>query len=647
MKLLRLLPNNSVVNGSRLRLLLPFWRFVRPQRWRLSVLGLLFVLNQATTIVIPIAIGRVLDQVIPGGDQSGLNAIVIALCAFLALKCILIFLERELSALTGSLIVRNVRAKLHAHFLRMSLRFLDEYQVGRVVSRVMGDTECVKNLLFSGINSLASAARFIFVLSTLLVLDWKLALVSCAILPIFLAIFWRYTDGVKPAYSELNDAGAQLYADANETFSGVRVVKTYCGQRRANSRFVSRTHDMLRRSLAVSRSQHLVTVIWEGSAWLSLIVLLWYGGYQVLAGTLTVGQLVTFYGLLGQLQGPVADLIGFNAALQPALVSVEKIEEVFRTQPEIADDASALSAAPLRGEIEFQDVSFTYKNGPDLHAGGDSSERSAGSKTTRRTHTLENISFRVHPGQCVAVIGASGSGKSTLLNLLARLYDVDSGAIKVDGIDIRQYRLRSYLSNFAIVLQDTFLFRGTIRDNIRYARWEASEAEIVHAAKLGGAWEFIAQLDQGLDTPCAERGVSLSGGQKQRIALARAILADPRILMLDEATSALDSHTEAQVQAAIERIMQGRTTFVVAHRLSTITSADLIIVLDAGRIVEMGSHADLLRAAGRYCQMLREQYGRVQENLRRADGHARVRDSSRRERDNGFSSRRMAVTQSS
>jgi len=574
-----------------------------------------FVINQATTVVLPVALGKVLDEILPQSNRQMLNTVVVLLLAFLVVKSLLTFIERELSVLLGAFIVRDVRIQLHAHFLRMSLRFLDDYQVGRVVSRIMGDTECVKNLLISAtLNASASAVRFVFILGTLIYLDWKMTLVSCAVLPFFLLGFWKFANTTKVGYCELNEDQGNLVSSVNETFNGVRVVKTYCGERRANASMLGRMHDIMRKSLHVSHMQHLLTVVWEGTAWLSLIALIWYGGNRVIDHDLSIGQMVAFYGLLGQLQGPIADLININAALQPALVSIHEIENVLKTPPEIIDRPGARDAGELRGEIEFSNVEFTYKTARKEES--KDPMRALIEAQRPRMHTLTGISFHAKAGECVAIVGASGSGKSTLLNLLGRLYDADAGGIRVDGMDIRDYRLSSYLKNFGIVLQENFLFRGTIRDNIRYARLDASESEIIDAARRAGAWEFIEELPDGLDTWCAERGMSLSGGQKQRLSIARAILANPRILILDEATSALDSHTEAQVQGALDELMRGRTTFIVAHRLSTIVGASKIVVLERGQIVECGGHDELLKKNGRYAEMFTEQFGKVQEHFK-------------------------------
>lgn len=581
-------------DGKKWRILKRFWSFVRPHTNWLIFLCLCFIVNQALVVVMPVGFGLVVDRILPAHDAHELNLVALGLCAFLVVRSLTMFLERETSALVGSLVVRDVRMQLHGHLLNMSLRYLDEYQIGRIVSRVLGDTECVRSLLLNGfINGTASAVRLLFILTTLLFIDWRLTLVSSITVPFFLFGFWRSANKMKPAYRELNDDNTLLSASVTETFSGMRVVKTYRGERRAKLDFVVRLHNLLRKHLYVCRSQHLITVLWEATASISVIAMLWYGGHRVLAGSVTIGSLVAFFGLLGQLHGPIADLINLNATLQPAFASIENLDQILDEEPEIVDASDALSAKRLGGKIEFCDVDFSYK--------------SAGDSPSRKK-TLQNISFTVNPGDCVAIVGASGTGKSTLINLLARLYDVDSGCIKVDNIDIRRYQRKSYLANIAIVLQDNFLFRGNLRDNIRYSRWQATEEEIIAAAKMAGAWDFICSKNEALDTLCGEHGLTLSGGQRQRIALARAILAKPSILILDEATSALDTHTENKIQSALNTVMRNCTTFIVAHRLSTIRNADKILVLDGGTVAECGSHEELIARNGIYANMYKLQY---------------------------------------
>jgi len=604
-----------------------FWGFVHPHRHLVYLLFACTLINQSMTVVMPLAIGQVLDSVLPRHDGALLNLIALGLLLYVLLRAFYIYVNRELVAVTGLRIVRDVRTRLHVHMQAMSLSFLENYQVGRLVSRIMSDTDAIRNLLLGGIvNTASNAFRLIFISATLLWIDWRLTLVSCFTLPFFVAGIAGLIRRLKPAHKELSEDNARIWAKASETFSGARVVKTYNQEKREDLSFVKRIHLMLRKRLLVHRTHYIVAVVWEVSALLGLVSLIWYGGHRIISGALTTGDLVAFYGLLGLLHRPIADLINSSETVQQAMASIERIDEVLNEKPEIADRPGAIEAGVLKGEVAFEHVSFKYQDsGTHGAESGKPKERGAEGEARKRPVTVEDISFRVEPGECVALVGASGAGKTTLINLLARFYDVNSGCIRVDGVDIRDYRLASYRLNLAVVLQENFLFRGTIRENIAYARANATDAEIIRAARMASAWEFIEAHEEGLDALCGERGVKLSGGQQQRLSIARAILADPRILILDEATSALDSQAESQIQEALQSLMKNRTTFIVAHRLSTIVHADKILVLDQGRIVEMGTHEELLVREGRYFDLFMEQYGKVKFSGRTVEALGRWR----------------------
>ncbi len=367
-----------------LKVLKRFWSFIRPHYKLLAILSVCFVVNQALIVVMPIGFGMVIDKVIPSGNGRMLNWVALGLIGFLVVRSLTIFIERETSALIGSLVVRDVRRKLHGHLLQMSLRYLDNFQVGRIVSRVLGDTECVRQLLLTGfVNGSASCVRLIFILITLLVIDPRMTVISSFNVPLFFIGFWYSANRLKPHYRKLNDNNAALTASVSETFSGMRVVKTYRGERRARLDFVSRLHELLRQTLFVCRTQHLITVFWEATASISVIAMLWYGGHRVLSGSMTLGSLVAFYGLLGQLHGPIADLISLNATLQPAVTSIENLDLILKQQPEIMDKPGARGVSKLDGHVEFCNVDFSYVKNADA---------------PNAPKTLQNIAFKVKGG---------------------------------------------------------------------------------------------------------------------------------------------------------------------------------------------------------------------------------------------------------
>jgi ABC-type multidrug transport system fused ATPase/permease subunit len=582
-----------------------FLDLIWPHRRIIALLCVLTVINLALSVVLPISIGRFIDVVLTPSTtvlNNTTTLVVVLLVAIAACN----FVEREVSVRAGWVVVLNIRKRLQAHLQRMSLGFLENYQVGRLVARLLSDTESLRHLLLGGlVAGSANLLRFCLIVGVLFWIDWHMTLVSCCTLPFFFVYFWRHVLRLRPAYDETNYDNSMLWAMTTECFSAARVVKTYGRESSAVNMFVARVHNLMRKALLIDRAQHLMGVIWEMSAGLGLVALIWYGGSRVQQGVMTAGELVTFYALLGQVHAPIAHLIHMFGNVQQSLASLEQMHKVLSMPSEISDKSSAIEAPTFIGDIRFDNVSFSY---PELVEVGRSEEPGR--------EALTEISFHAKAGQCTAIVGSSGSGKSTIVNLLARFYDADSGSITIDDMDIRAFCLATYRRQIAIVLQDTFLFHGTIRENIRYARPDASDDEIERAAWAANAMEFIERFPLKFDTYCGERGVKLSGGQKQRLSIARAVLANPRILILDEATSALDSASETEVQAAVYNLLPGRTTFIVAHRLSTVMRADNILVLDHGRVVESGTHEHLMLKEGRYFEMFMAQYGRLRTSRR-------------------------------
>jgi subfamily B ATP-binding cassette protein MsbA len=616
-----------------------FLGYVRPYRGHVVAILLCICVTQASVISWPKALGWTIDHIVlPGLKIGGPEAIAAATRDLLVLGGVMLGIffvyltalgtERWLVSWVNRNIVSAVRIALHKHLQRQSVRFIEDYRVGRVVSRIMSDTESLRDVFFGGALRVTTCViRLVVLLSLLLWMDWRLTLISCVTIPLFAFGFSRLVKKLKPAHKEMREDNARAWANASELFSGIRVAKAFTAEKREDRSFANHIHTMMRKGMLIQKANIMAVVTWEGCARLGFILVMCVGGYRVLHGDISVGTVVAFYTMLGMMFQPVAEIVEIAVLLQHAMACLERVFEVLDTKPEIQDRPGAKDALNLRGRVEFDHVDFDYglREGRRIP-----SPEPLGGEPVKPTHpTLTDVTFTVEPGESVAFVGSSGAGKSTMLGLLARFYDVNEGAVKVDGTDVRDYRLRSYRRCLAMVLQDTFLFGGTIRENIAYGRPRATEEEIIAAAKAAGAWDFICAAEKGLDSPCGERGVKLSGGQKQRIAIARAFLTDPRILLLDEATSALDSRAEAEIQDALDRLMHGRTTFIVAHRLSTIVHVNRIFVIDGGRIVESGSHEELLQREGKYYELFMEQYGKTRFSDKTVRALQRWRDAKK------------------
>jgi ATP-binding cassette subfamily B multidrug efflux pump len=512
------------------------------------------------------------------------------------------FAQGYLSERASQGVAYDLRNALYAKIQSLSFSYHDQAQTGQLLTRATNDVELVR--MFTGMGFLQFLNSVVMLIGSLILLfamNWRLALVAVFILPLVLGLFSFFGLKARPMFSRVQKKLSALNTILQENLAGVRVVQAFAREPFEAERFGRSNRELLDEFLKVSRLMAFLFPTLFLVFNLSTLAVYWYGGFQVIGGDLTVGQLVAFNTYLMMVMMPVGILGMIATMISRAAASAERIFEILDAQSEVADAPDAQPLPPIEGRVAFEDVRFRY------FASGER-RRTAGSKEGE--WVLDGVSFVAEPGQTVALLGATGSGKSTIINLIPRFYDVSEGRITVDGHDVRDVTSESLRSQIGIVLQEATLFTGTVRDNIAFGKPEATMEEIVAAAKAAEAHEFIVGFPDGYDTEVGERGVTLSGGQKQRIAIARALLLDPRILILDDSTSSVDFSTEERIQQALDELMKGRTSFVIAQRISTVLNADQILVLDKGRIVAHGTHEELMESSPIYAEIYYSQlYG--------------------------------------
>jgi ABC-type multidrug transport system fused ATPase/permease subunit len=586
--------------SERLRALWPEVReLIRPRRALLAAGFALMVINRLAGLVLPASTKFLIDDIIGNQRRDLLAPLALTVVVATAVQGATSFALTQSLSKAAQRLIAELRQKVQAHIGRLPIAYYDANKSGALVSRIMTDVEGVRNLLGTGlVEFLGGLLTAVFALAILIRISPLLTGLSLAFVLAFGIVLRRSFRTIRPIFRTRGKINAEVTARLTESLGGVRVVKGYHAEAREEAVFargVRRLLENVLQSLSVIATMGLSATLFMGVVG---AVVMYVGAREILAGTLTLGGFVTFTAFLAFLVAPVFQVVSIGTQLSEALAGLERTREVLRERPEDADPQRTVAIPSLRGDVLFDQVCFAYDAGKEV---------------------LDEVSFRAAPGTMTALVGPSGAGKSTIIGLVAAFHTPTAGAVLVDGVDLSTVQLGSYRTQLGVVLQETFLFDGTIRENVAFARPDATEAEIFEACRIARVDEFAERFDQQYDTVVGERGVKLSGGQRQRVSIARAILADPRILILDEATSSLDSESEALIQNGLAYLMRGRTTFVIAHRLSTIRRADQILVVEAGRIVERGSHETLLAARGRYSELYTRQHG-LEANLLLAAG---------------------------
>jgi ATP-binding cassette, subfamily B, multidrug efflux pump len=553
-----------------------------------AVLSLLLV--SGANLATPLLIGRAIDEGI-GPRRLGIIFVVVGWLVGLALaRALFTFLQGYLAERASQGVAYDLRDALFERIERLSFSYYDRVQTGQLVTRLTSDVEQIRTFAGSGVVQLANAVvMLIGTTAVLLYLDWQLALVALAIVPNIAVLLVRFVGRIRPLFREVQQTLGRLNTVLQEDLVGVRVIRAFAREDYETDRYTSVNDELLEKNLTTVRvfSNNFPFVFLFAN--LGTLAIIWFGGWQVIGGRLSVGDLVAFNTLLGFMLFPILTIGFLSASISRAGASSQRVFDVLDAPLDVKDAPDASTLLPLSCRVDFDNVSFRYPGSArDILAG---------------------VSFTARPGQTVAVLGTTGSGKSTLVNLIPRFYDVTGGAVRLDGNDVRDVTLSSLRSQIGIVLQETRLFSGTVRDNVAFGKPEATDEEVVAAAEAAQAGEFIRGLSEGYETIIGERGIGLSGGQRQRIAIARALLIDPRLLILDDSTSAVDAETEAAIQETLDRLMREkhRTVFVIAQRISTVRDADLILVLDEGSIAASGTHEELLRESELYNEILGSQ----------------------------------------
>ncbi len=572
---------------SYLRLL----AYIGPYKKRLAEAFVCIVVAAAANLYLPWVIKDMIDKVLAARDMEMLNLICVGIVVIFFVRGIFYYGQGYLVSYIGQRVIVDVRDVLFRKLQRMPISFFDRHQTGEIMSYISNDVAALQSALVERmVEALTESAIFFGSLVMMVLLDWKLSILTLVTVPLVGLAMDFFGRKVRWAGSVIQARMSDITALMQESISSERVVKSFVREDFEIDRFHEQNELNFRAQMKDAQLSSLLTPTVEFLAALAVTVIIWFGGKEVVDGVITAGTLVAFLTYAVNLANPVKRLSRIYAQIQKAMAGADRVFALLDTEETVTSAPDAKLLPPVEGRVAFSNVDFSYRE--DVPA-------------------LTGVTLAAEPGQMIAFVGPSGAGKSTVANLIPRFYDVTGGSITIDGHDVRDVTTDSLRTQIGLVPQETVLFSATVRENIRYGRLDATDAEIEAAAKDANAHDFIMALPEGYDTEIGERGATLSGGQRQRIAIARAILKDPKILILDEATSALDTESEKIVQAALDRLMVGRTSFVIAHRLSTIIGADRIYVLDGGKIREQGTHEELLAAGGLYASLYQIQYGKT------------------------------------
>ena len=561
--------------------ILPYWKVV-------ALAIVCIVVSGGANLYVPWIIRDMVDKVLMNKDMMLLNVIAGGIVVVFLVRGLFFYGQSYLVSYIAQRVIIDIREKLYVKFQSLQLAYYEKKQTGTIMSYITNDVAALQSALVDSLIELVTElVVLIGSLALMFYLDWKLSLVTLIVVPIIGQAMKIFGRKLKKSGSLIQSRTADITSLLQESISGVRVVKSFAREEYEIERFQNQNDLNFKANMKSVQYSSLLTPTVEFLAAVIVAVILWFGGYQVINGALTAGSLIAFLTYAVNLANPVKRISRVYGTINKAMAAAERVFNVLDTKEELKDKETAKDLPKITGTVTFDHVSFAYKKDVEV---------------------LHDLNLTAKSGQVIAFVGPSGAGKSTIANLIPRFYDVTAGSIKIDGIDIRNVKIKSLREQIGVVPQETMLFSGTVKDNIRYGRLDATDEEIVNAAKAANAHNFIMDLADGYDTKIGERGITLSGGQRQRMAIARAILKNPLILILDEATSALDTESEEIVQEALDKLMVGRTSFVIAHRLSTIVHADKIIVLENGKVKETGTHQELMQTGGLYSHLYNIQF---------------------------------------